>query len=179
MGDDFFEDQPVEAPSEKKTPQKASDTVKKSQPNKSAAKSTKPQAKAPAAKPAASDQPLKIDVVWVAAFVVVAFVAGFFVRGLFITPATTTPSVNDSFTNIPGAQGGQTAPPLEEGQLQEGLPQGHPSIGGETTQSGAAPTAPGGSGGMGNIQSDVPASGPLTNDGQSVEVPEGQKNEKQ
>ncbi|MBS3909142.1 MAG: hypothetical protein KGZ93_05905 [Actinobacteria bacterium] len=178
MGDDFFEDQPVEAPSEKKTPQKKSGSAKKAQ----ASKATGTGGGAQDNPAVETGIPQSVDLVWTVAFVVVAFVAGFFIRGVFMPATTASPGLSETFNTAPGAQGmpqgGQSAPALSEDQVQQGIPQGHPDIGGETTPSGAAPDGfmpPGGKGGMGDVKSDVPATGDLSGDGQSVEVPPDKK----
>jgi hypothetical protein len=175
MGDDFFEDQPVEAPSEKKTPQKKSGSIKKAQPSKATGKGSGAQDK-PAVE---AGIPQSVDLVWTVAFVVVAFVVGFFVRGIFEPATTATPGLSETFNTSPSVEGLQQAPALTEEQAQQGIPQGHPSIGGETTQSGtAAPDGfmpPGSEGGMGDLKSDVPAAGDLPSGGQSVEVPPDKK----
>jgi hypothetical protein len=174
MGDDFFEDQPVEAPSAKKTPQKKSGSAKKAQPGKATGKGGGAQDK-PAVE---AGIPQSVDLVWTVAFVVVAFVVGFFVRGIFEPAPTVSTGLSDTFNTAPSVQQEQSAPPLSEDQAQQGIPQGHPSIGGETTQSGGVSDGfmPAGTGGgMGDAKSDVPAAGDLTGKGQSVEVPPDKK----
>ncbi|HCG99252.1 MAG: hypothetical protein A2074_00315 [Candidatus Aquicultor primus] len=177
MGDDFFEEQPVEAPSAKKTPQKKSGSAKKAQPGKATGKGGGAQDK-PAVE---AGIPQSVDLVWTVAFVVVAFVVGFFVGRIFMPETTASPALSDTFNTAPSVQGEQSAPALTEEQAQQGVPQGHPSLGGETTQSGGAPAAPdgfmppGSEGGMGDLKSDVPAAGDVTGEGQSVEVPPDKK----
>lgn len=175
MGDDFFEDQPVEAPSEKKTPQKKSGSTKKAQSSKAAGKGGGAQDK-PAVEAVI---PQSVDLVWTVAFVVVAFVVGFFVRGIFEPAPMVSSGLSENFNTSPSVEGLQPPPALTEEQAQQGMPQGHPSTGGESTQSGtAAPDGfmpPGSEGGMGDMKSDVPATGGLSGEGQSVEVPPDKK----
>jgi len=186
MGGDFFEEEVKETPSKSEAPKESSKTAKKP----STGKTAKSGAKAAATTPAKDQSlegisiPQQVDVIWAVALVVVAFVVGFFVRGLFLPAATITPADNIS-TFAPGAPSGApgSAPALTEDQVQGGLPQGHPNIGGEPgqsgdepDQSGGDPAAPSGSG-MGNIKSDVPSAGPLVEGGQSVDVEDPDKKE--
>ncbi|MDP2210824.1 MAG: hypothetical protein Q8J63_03675 [Candidatus Aquicultor sp.] len=176
MGDDFFEEQPVEAPSAKKTSQKKSGSAKKAQPGKATGKGGGAQDK-PAVE---AGIPQSVDLVWTVAFVVVAFVVGFFVGRIFMPETTASPALSDTFNTAPSVQGEQSAPApaLTEEQAQQGVPQGHPSLGGETTQSGGVSDGfmPAGTGGgMGDLKSDVPATGDLTGGGQSVDVPPDKK----
>ncbi len=65
------------------------------------------------------------------------------------------------------------APALTEDQLNNGqLPTGHPNINNTAPQTSTPPAASGSdiSGALGNVKSDVPASGGLDPAGQSVEV---------
>lgn len=133
----------------------------------------------PVAKPAAKGNaaeglnlPKEIDLIWVVALVVVAFVVGFLIRGLF--PANANTVSTSDLSTYPSGSGNTSAPPLSSDQLNKGqLPQGHPNIGGESSQTGAVQTPPVPS--MGNVKSDVPPSGALAPGGQSVTPTENKK----
>lgn len=161
--------------------------------NQTKAKTTKPATKpAVAEKTSTSAIPQQVDLMWTVAIAVVMFVLGFFVNSLFAAPqpGTTAPPTSSLTSPEAGVPGATTAPTLSQDQLEGGLPQGHPDINGgasgESTQSssqgaGSAPSddgftnVPGGAdnGSMGGKTSDVPASGSLGQDDQSVEVPAG------
>ena len=67
-----------------------------------------------------------LDFSWVVALVVFAFVVGFAI-GTWVVPALTGSSEND------GTEQQQVAPSLSPEQMQQGLPEGHPQVGGGTT----------------------------------------------
>ncbi|HZD60588.1 MAG TPA: hypothetical protein VE439_09085 [Anaerolineae bacterium] len=174
MGDKFFDDQAKGTPSKSKTPNKSGKAAKKSPASKASKPGVKAAAKAPAKAKSSEglNTPQQVDVIWTVALVVVAFVIGFFARGI-IMPATTN-STSDISTLAPGTSGNvsnNSAPALSQEELQNGqLPEGHPGIGGETTQSSDTTVAPPSGSEMGHGKSDVPASGPLQEGGQSVGV---------
>ncbi|MBE0447919.1 MAG: hypothetical protein IBX64_07460 [Actinobacteria bacterium] len=173
MGDDFFENQVEDTPSKSKAPNKNSKESSKSPENKTANSGTKAVIKTPVGAQLSEGLklPQQVDIIWAIALIVVAFVIGFFARGVIMPPATTITSTDNMVTPAPRASGYEGAPPLSMEQLQSGkLPQGHPSIGGDTTQSGGeSTTSPSGTG-MGDIKNNVPASGPLQEDSQPVEA---------
>lgn len=133
----------------------------------------------PAAKPAAKGNaveglnlPKEVDLIWVVALVVVAFVVGFLIRGLF--PANTNTASTSDLSTYSSGSGNTSAPPLSSDQLNNGqLPQGHPNIGGESSQTGAVQTPPEPS--VGNIKRDVPPSGDIPAGGQSVTPTDNKK----
>jgi hypothetical protein len=87
----------------------------------------------------------KIEV-WIAAILmVVAFGVGFVMRGFTAQESTTTPGIEQT---VPGTTSGVVqAPALTDQQLQQGLPQGHPTFtGGGTGGTGATSTDPDGDG---------------------------------
>jgi hypothetical protein len=110
--------------------------------------------------------PEKVDIIWTVALVVAAFVVGFFVRSA-LEPSTTmdttlSPMMQSSPAELSGGQnpGGAGAPALDESQLNQGMPSGHPNI----DDNGSIVTEPS----SGSTQSDVPAAG--SPEGNSVDV---------
>lgn len=81
------------------------------------------------AKPGGRLIPKTVDLTWVVVAVICAFVLGFVTRGFFVVQKATT--------TMPGTQqtvpGGQEAPPLTPEQIEQGMPEGHPPLEGETT----------------------------------------------
>lgn len=174
MGDDTSKDKAKSSSGKGGQHKKGDKQVKKS----STSKDVKASAKAVdnAAESDGIAIPKQVDLMWTIALVVVAFVIGFFARGAFLDGAITTVSPVNSLSSVgSGADAG--APPLSDSEMKtDQLPPGHPVIGGDTTQTGGSTTQTGSSSAQGSVSSaggatsEVPASGPLTPGGQSVEV---------
>ncbi|MHB8842707.1 MAG: hypothetical protein ACYC56_13150 [Candidatus Aquicultor sp.] len=171
MTDDISKDKDQNAPEASKAPKQSNKPAKK--PASSGAKKT-------VAKPVPANVtnelglPQKVDFMWTVAFVVVAFVLGFFIRGLFL-PADSGSAIsttNSISGDVSGSGANGAAPALTEDQLNSQLPTGHPNINNTSPQTSTPPAASssGASGALGNVKSDVPATGGLDPTGQSVEV---------
>lgn len=173
MADDISKDTDQDVSEPSKTPKQSSKPAKK--PASSGVKKVASKPKTQTSAMSELGLPQKVDFMWTIAFVVVAFVLGFFIRGLFLpsdsgSAISSTNNISNSYDS--GVSGGGTggAPALSEDQLNKQLPANHPSIPGVTPQPSTTATFPTSSGAMGNVKSDVPASGALQSGGQSVEV---------